>query len=199
MLSDSAVRQAKPGAKACKLFDGGGLYLLIAPTGGKLWRLKYRFEGREKLLALGAYPDVALKQAREARDEARKILAAGIDPGAERKAAKAALINRQVGSFEAVAREWFEKFSPAWAPSHAATIIRRLERDVFPWLGGPPVGDITAVELLEVLRRVEARGAPWKPPIAFIKSADKYFATRSRRDAPGASLPVTYVPCRPCA
>lgn len=161
-LTDTAVRQAKPTDKARKLFDGRGLYLLILPAGGKYWRLKYRFAGKEKLLALGAYPDVSLKQARERREAARKTLAAGIDPSAERQAAKAAAIaveRRERDTFEAVAREWFGKYSPVWVPGHAETIIRRLERDVFPWLGARPVTEVTAVELLGVLRRIEARGA----------------------------------------
>ena len=159
MLSDTAIRQAKPTIKPRKLFDASGLYLLIVPTGGKWWRLKYRFAGKERLLALGTYPDVGLKQAREKRDAARKLIAAGIDPGAQRKAAKAALIARETGNFEAVAREWFKTFSKEWAQTHAATIIRRLERDVFPWLGTCLAGEITAPDLLKVLRRVEARGA----------------------------------------
>ena len=161
-LTDAAVRQAKPADKPRKLFDGRGLYLLILPAGGKYWRFKYRFGGKEKLLALGAYPDVSMKQARERRDAARKALAAGSDPSAERQAAKAAVVaaeQRERDTFEAVAREWFGKYSSVWAPGHAETIIRRLERDVFPWLGSLPVAEITAVMLLEVLRRVEARGA----------------------------------------
>lgn len=159
MLSDTAIRQAKPTIKPRKLFDANGLYLLIAPTGGKWWRLKYRFAGKEHVLALGTYPDVGLKAAREKRDAARKLRAAGIDPGDERRKAKAALMQREGGSFEAVAREWFEKFSAGWAPTHATTVIRRLERDVFPWLGTHPAGEIAAPDLLTVLRRVEARGA----------------------------------------
>jgi integrase len=159
MLSDSAIRNAKPRLKAYKLFDGGGLFLLVNPNGGKWWRFKHRFAGKEKLISFGVYPDVGLKQAREARDEARKLLAARIDPSVHRKAIKAALINQEAGGLEAVSREWFHKFSTIWAPTHARTIIRRLERDVFPWLGGRPVGGITAVELLEVLRRIEGRGA----------------------------------------
>jgi len=158
-LSDTAIRQVKSGPKPRKLFDSGGMYLLVTPSGGKWWRFKYRSGGKERLLALGTYPEVGLKQARERRDQARKQIAAGIDPGVERKAAKAALVQRGVETFEAVAREWFEKFSATWAPSHAKTVIRRLERDVLPWLGGRPVGEITAVELLTVLRRVESRGA----------------------------------------
>jgi len=162
MLTDVKVRNAKPGARALKLFDGGGLYLLIMPAGGKCWRLKYRFAGKEKLLALGVYPEIGLRQARDRRDEARKLLASGIDPSEQRKAAKAAAIaaeRREQDSFEAVGREWFQKYSPGWVSAHAETVRRRLEGDVFPWLGARPVNEITAVELLEVLRRVEARGA----------------------------------------
>ncbi|MGB8421638.1 tyrosine-type recombinase/integrase [Paraburkholderia sp.] len=158
-LTDTTIRNAKSGERPLKLFDGGGLFLLIAATGGKLWRLKYRFGGKEKLLALGVYPDVSLKKARERRDEARTQLADGIDPGANRKAMKASNLSRAAGSFEVIAREWFGKFAPTWAKSHADKIIQRLEKDVFPWLGARPVAEITAPELLTVLRRVEDRGA----------------------------------------
>jgi integrase len=135
------------------------MFLLITPTGGKLWRLKYRFEGREKLLALGAYPEVGLGEARERRDDARKQLAARVDPGAVRKAQKAAKEALIANAFEVVAREWHARQAPAWAPSHGDKILRRFELDVFPWLGTRPVGEITPRELLEVLRRIEARGA----------------------------------------
>ncbi|AIO41434.1 hypothetical protein DM40_998 [Burkholderia cenocepacia] len=158
-LTDILIRSTRPGDKAQKLFDGGGLFLLIAPTGGKLWRLKYRFGGREKLLALGVYPDVSLKQARERRDEARKLLADDVDPGATRKAQKAARLASAADSFEVIAREWFAKFAPSWAESHSSKIIQRLEKDVFPWLGARPIAEITAPELLTVLRRIEDRGA----------------------------------------
>jgi len=160
-LTDMKVRNAKPEVKPRKLFDGRGPFLLVTPGGGKWWRHKYRFGGRAKTLSLGIYPDVGLREARERRDEARKLLAAGVDPGVERKAtkaAKAAEVARETATFDIVAREWFAKQSLAWAPGHAETVIRRLERDVFPTVGGRPVGEITAVELLEVLRRVEARG-----------------------------------------
>jgi integrase len=161
-LTDVKIRQAKPAVKPSKLFDGRGLFLLLTPAGGKWWRFKYRFGGKAKTLSLGVYPDVGLREARERREAARRLLASVIDPGEERKAAKVAKAvaeRRERDTLEAVAREWFEKFSPAWAPTHASTIIRRLERDVFPWLGGRPVDEITAVELLEALRRVEVRGA----------------------------------------
>ena len=139
-LTATSIRNAKPQARPVKLFDGKGLYLLVQPTGARWWRLKYRIEGREKLLSLGTYPDVSLAIARERRDEARKLLANGIDPSAKRQAEKEA----QVDSFEAVAREWFEKFSSSWAASHADVIIRRLEKDVFPWIGSKPIGTVKA-------------------------------------------------------
>jgi integrase len=158
-LSDTTVRRAKPGEKQRKLFDAHGLYLLLAPTGSRWWRLKYRFAGKEKLLALGSYPEVSLKEARVRCHDARKKLAAGVDPSADRKTTKAALAALGNGNFEAVAREWFEKFWPKLAPSHAITVIQRLEHNVFPWLGTRPIAEITAPEVLTVLRRIEARGA----------------------------------------
>lgn len=159
MLTDPAIRNAKPKDKPYRLSDALGLYIEIAPSGGKLWRLKYRFGGKEKRLALGVYPDVGLKEARQRRDEARKLLAAGIDPSENRKAQKAAHADRTANSFETVAREWFAKHSATWAPSHASKILQRLEKDVFPWIGGKPISDITAPALLAVLRRIEDRGA----------------------------------------
>jgi integrase len=158
-LTDTAIRNAKPADKARKLFDGGGLYLEVAPSGGKWWRLKYRYGGKEKRLSLGVYPDVSLKGARERRDEARKLLANDIDPSEHRQAQKAAKEDRAANSFEVVAREWHAKHLPSWTDKHAETIIRRLELNVFPWLGGKPVADITAPQLLQVIRRIEERGA----------------------------------------
>ncbi len=158
-LTDTAIRNAKPAKKAKKLFDGGGMYLEVAPSGGKWWRLKYRFGGKEKRLSLGVYPDVSLKDARERRDEARKLLANGIDPGENRKAKKAAKVERAANSFEVVAREWFAKRSPNWSASHTPRIIRRLEQDIFPWIGGKPIADLTPPQLLEAIRRIEKRGA----------------------------------------
>lgn len=158
-LSDTAIRNAKPANKAKKLFDGGGLYLEVAPNGGKWWRLKYRFDGREKHLSLGVYPDVSLKDARDRRDEARKLLANEIDPSENRKAKKAVKVERAANSFEVVAREWFAKYEPNWSANHANRIIRRLERDIFPWIGGKAIAVITAPQLLEAVRWIEQRGA----------------------------------------
>jgi len=141
------------------MFDTNGLYLEIAPAGGKWWRLKYYFGGKEKRLSLGVYPHVGLKKARDRRDEARRLVADGIDPGEHRKAIKEMRADRAQNSLEAVAREWFSKYSPSWAAGHADKIIRRLERDVFPWIGARPIAEITAPDLLTVMRRIEARGA----------------------------------------
>lgn len=157
-LTDVAVRNAKPAEKSQRLFDSNGLYLEVSPTGGKWWRLKYRIDGKEKRLSLGTYPDVSLKDARDRRDEARKLMASGIDPGEHRKATKAARAERSANSFEVIGREWFEKNRPTWAASHADKIIRRLENDVFPWLGGKAIAEITAPDVLAVLRRIEGRG-----------------------------------------
>ena len=158
-LTDAKVRNAKPAEKMFKLYDERGLFLMVAPEGGKLWRLKYRIDGKEKLLALGGYPDVGLKEAREKRDDARKLLAAGVDPGAARKAQKAARIERAANSFEVIAREWFAKNEPAWAPSHSTRVCRRMERDIFPWIGGSPIADLKAPEILATVKRIAERGA----------------------------------------
>ena len=158
-LSDTTIRNAKPSEKPRKLADGGGLYIEIAPSGGKWWRFKYRFEGKEKRISLGVYPDVGLKDARDKHAEARKLLAAGVDPSANKKATKAAQGERSANSFEIVAREWFDKHAPNWKENHSSKIIRRLEVDIFPWLGALPVGEITAPDLLAAVRRIESRGA----------------------------------------
>jgi integrase len=158
-LTNTEIRNAKPRSKPYKLTDEKGLFLLITPSGGKWWRLKYRFGGKEKLLSLGVFPDVGAKYARERRDEARKLLAQGIDPSQHRKLQKRAKQDRAANSFETVAREWFAKHVPGWAPGHSSKIIQRFERDVFPWLGDRPIAEIAAPELLIVLRRIEARGA----------------------------------------
>lgn len=157
-LTDTAIRSAKPTEKPQKLADEKGLFLLVHPNGSKYWRLKYRFDGKEKGLAFGVYPDVGLKDARAKRDEARRLLADGIDPGEHRKANKNARADAVGNSFESVAREWFTKLLPTWTPDHADKIIKRLERDVFPWIGGKPIADLNAPAVLTTIRRIEARG-----------------------------------------
>ena len=156
-LTDAKIRTIRPTEKPQKLFDGGGLFLLITPTGGKLWRLKYRFGGIEKLLAIGAYPQISLAEARQKRDQAIALMLNGVDPSDTKKAQKAAG-NQEAETFEVIAREWHTKFSASWAASHGGKIIRRLELYVFPWLGDRPIKSITAPDLLTVLRRIEAKG-----------------------------------------
>lgn len=156
-LTDVKIKQAKPREKPYRLSDERGLYLEISPGGGKWWRFKYRFDKKEKRLSLGVYPDVSLATARERRDEARKLLANSVDPSQRRKAAKQTKAGLLQNSFEAVTREWHTKQSKIWSPSHAEKVIRRFERDVFPWLGSKPISEITTPELLAVLHRVEHR------------------------------------------
>lgn len=157
MLTDSSVKNAKAQAKPYKLADERALYLLVTPSGGKLWRFKYRrpVTRKENTLALGAYPDVSLRKARERRDEARKALSDGIDPADQRKAAAAA----GAATFEAVAREWIANNATRWNASNAEQVTARLERNVFPWIGRKPVADVTAADVLAVIRRIAERGA----------------------------------------
>jgi Arm DNA-binding domain len=157
MLSKLLIDKTKPQAKTVRLSDGRGMYLEISPTGGKWWRFKYRFAGREKRISLGVYPDVQLAAAREKREEARRQVAAGIDPGEQRKAEAIALIESTENTFEAIAREWFGMFSKQWVPGHADKIIRRLELNVFPWIGTRTIKAITA----PVAGGSAANGASW--------------------------------------
>jgi integrase len=157
-LTNVRIKRLKPEKKAYKVFDGRGLYMEISPSGGRLWRLKYRFEGREKRLALGVYPEVTLAEAREKREAARKLLAQGIDP-TDAKKAKKAQETAQEETLEVIAREWHQRFYSTWTPGHAARIMTVLETDVFPWIGSRPIKEVNAPELLAVARRVEARGA----------------------------------------
>lgn len=160
-LADTAVRNAKPKDKPYKLGDKKGLFLLIHPNGSKYWRMKYRYGGKEKLLALGVYPDVGLREARDRRDEARKLLTNDVDPGIVKKQSKESIRESIKNSFEAIAREWFAKHSGSgkWCNAHSEKIMRRSESDIFPWIGGRPIADIFAPELLAVVRRIESRGA----------------------------------------
>jgi integrase len=157
-LNNLKVQTAKPKGKPYKLFDGDGLYLLVTEKGHKWWRLKYRFGGKEKSLALGTYPEISLADARERRNEARKQVARGIDPGTVKKAMKQAT-TAETETFEVIAREWHAKFITTWTTGHAGTIMARMERDLFPWIGARPINEIRAPELLAALRRVESRGA----------------------------------------
>ena len=160
-LSDTAIRKAKPAATPIKLADGEGLYLLLNPNGSRWWRWDYRrpVTGKRNTLSLGTYPATGLADARGKRDDARKLLAAGVDPGEHRKAEKAAGEDRAANSFEVVGREWFAKQKINWVQGHADKVLLRLENDVFPWLGKRPVADVTAKELLTTINRIVDRGA----------------------------------------
>lgn len=158
-LSDTKARAAKPKEKPYKLADAGGLFLLVNPNGRKWWRLKYRFEGKEKLLSLGVYPDTGLADARGLRDEARSQLAAGTDPGEARKQKKIKKATSNANSFEAIAREWHGiQAAGRWTEGHATKTMQGLEKHIFPTLGHRPISEITAGELLAVLKTMQARG-----------------------------------------
>lgn len=158
VLTEMAVRKAVPATKAFNLYDVGGLYLTVSPTGAKWWRLKYQFAGRERRMGLGRYPEVGVSEARRHRDDARAMLRSGIDPGAQRRSQRLAGQLAVENSFEAVAREWLENKKVEWVPDHTLKIRTWLETHVFPWLGRRPIVELEAPEVLSVLRRLVARG-----------------------------------------
>lgn len=156
-LTDVAIRRVKPAAKPLKLGDSGGLYLYITTAGSKSWRWKYRFSGKEKLLTLGLYPDVGLAAARGLREDARRLLADGVDPSEQRKAATAAPASFPGDSFEVIAREWLR--GRPWVEAHRRKVVAWFENDVFPFIGDRPAGELKASDFLQVARRIEARRA----------------------------------------
>lgn len=158
-LTDLKCKSTKPTRKTQRLFDGGGLYLEVAASGGKWWRLKYRIAGREKRISLGVYPEISLKDARANRDAARKHIDAGTDPSDVKKAQRVIATRAADDSFEHVAREWVEKFQANWSEGHRDLILHRFELYVFPWHGQQAVSAVTAPALLATLRRIEERGA----------------------------------------
>lgn len=158
-LTDVAVRKAKPRTKPYKMADGGGLFMLVQPNSSKYWRLAYRFENKQKILALGVYSDVSLILARERREAARKLLATGIDPSENRKAKKRARLDSSENSFEVVAREWLAFYMKNKVASHSEKVVRRFERFLFPWLGNKPIAEITPPQVLEALKRIENLGS----------------------------------------
>lgn len=155
-LTETGIRTAKPGAKVRKLSDGGGLYIQINPNGSRYWRYKYRFHGKQKTLALGTYPDVKLARARKLHQQAREQLAAGVDPGAEKKRAKTDATEH---TFEKIAWEWIHRQEKRWSADHTRRVRTSLEQDMFPDLGDRPIHEIKAPELLATLRKIEHRGA----------------------------------------
>lgn len=188
-LTDAACRGAKPdpSGKPRKLPDGGGLLLFVSPSGGRLWRMRYRFEGKEKVLSFGAYPDVKLTDARALRDKAKRALAEGRDPGAN---AKAALTAPAGDTFEAVAREWIKAQSATWSTAHSARILSRFERDVFKAIGSIAVAEVTAPQILAMLRPVEDRAPDVAGRIRMTTGAIMRYAIatgRASRD-PAADL-----------
>jgi len=159
MLSDLAIRRASAKAKAYKRYDGGGLYLLITLKGAKYWRFDYRFQAKRKTLALGVYPRISLKQARHAHLEAKAQLDQGIDPCQRRQIIKLVQGDTQGTHFEAIAREWHQRYYSTWSPAYAQTILHRLQVNIFPFIGGREIAEIEALELLAPLRKIEARGS----------------------------------------
>ncbi len=158
-LTDIIAKNIKPKDKIFRIFDERGLYLEINPNGGKYWRFKYRFDGKEGRLAFGVYPELSLKEARDKRDEARKKIKNGINPSEEKKLAKLTRMINTDNSFENVAREWHDKQKDRYTPKHYKIVLKRLETDVFPLLGSRPIGQIKAPELLVTIQKIEKRGA----------------------------------------
>ena len=210
-LTASKVQSAKPGihpdygptgGKPYKLRDGGGLFLLVNPDGAKLWRLDYRrpVSGKQNTIGLGTFPTVKLAEAREAREQARKLLSDNIDPIEQRRTDDANRATAAGNSFEAVAREWFGKQSAGWAATHADKVIRRLERDLFPWIGARPISEIEAPELLQHLERIEQRGAVETAHRALQTCGQVFrYAIRTGRALrdPAAALKGALTPWRP--
>lgn len=153
------IRRAKPEAKAYTLGDGQGLSLLVEPNGSKSWRFRYRYAGKPKMISLGVYPTITLAEARSRRDEARKIVAEGKNPSEVRKEQKLALRIQSENAFEKIAREWHQMKSAKWSAGYASDIIEAFQNDIFPYVGARPVGEIKPLELLNVLRKIEKRGA----------------------------------------
>ena len=159
MLTDTAIRKAKPGIKGFKLADGGGLHVFVSPAGGKSWRFRYEIDGKEKLLTLGKYPVMGIADARSARDEAKAILHEGRDPAVAKKQRKLSSIQQSGETFEILAREWHKTNRSRWSEIHASDIMLSIERDVFPAIGQYPVRDVTVPMVLAVLRPIEERGS----------------------------------------
>ncbi len=158
-LTETQCKNAKPSVKAYKLFDGAGLYLEITVNGSKLWRQKYYYLNKEKRLALGSYPTISLKQARDRRDAAKRLISENKDPVQERRKEKEGILADNGNTFEKIAREWHDHKKPEWKPEHAQTVLDRLEKDVFPVIGGVPVKELTHKKLLDMAKSIQERGA----------------------------------------
>ncbi len=158
-LTDAKIRNTKAGDKPLKLTDGGGLYLEIRLTGTKLWRLRYRIDGKENVFAIGGYPEIGLADARDAREKAKPLIRQGIHPSHNRQAERLANSAANANTFEAVAREWIKKKAPSWTPYYLRQVERFMAADVFPFVGKLPIRNVSAAHLLEILNRIEGRGA----------------------------------------
>ena len=158
-LTETQIKNAKPQEKTYTLSDGGGLYLLINPNGGKWWRLKFYYQKKERLISFGVYPTVSLKEARKRQAEAKELLVKGVDPGEHKKAVKQAIRSESQNSYEIIAREWLNKYAPSWSETNRLKVTGRQEKDIFPLLGSRPISSITPPELLAALRVIENRGA----------------------------------------
>lgn len=159
IVCENAAKKAQEAGRTLKLADGQGLYLQAMPSGARYWRFRYRFAGKEKVLALGVYPEVSLKEARDKRDAARRLLADNQDPSRVKKEKRLQAFSESENTFEKLAREWFEQQRAILTPKHADALVARFERDVFPYIGSLPVRDIKPAYVLEVCRKVEARKA----------------------------------------
>lgn len=161
-LTDLEIRRSKPREKSYTLNDGNGLSLLIEPNGSRGWRFRYRFDGKPKMISLGTYPDVTLNDARRKRDDARRLVAGGINPSDVRKEDKLAKLSRNQNTFEAIAREWYAKRIDRWSESYGEEMMKTFEADVFPFIGQRPIADIKPMELMSVLSKLDERGATEK-------------------------------------
>lgn len=201
-LTDAALRNAKPQAKAYKLADGGGLYLEILPTGGKSWRLKYRIDGKEKRLVFGLWPEVSLKRARHLREKAKTLLAEGVDPGEKRKQDKAdaeAQAKEAATTFELVAREWHSKQVQVWSAGHGIKVMSCLEQYLFPAIGTAPINSLRAPDILPTLRAVEDKGINYtaKKLRQYCESIFAFaVATGQAERNVGADLRGALAPCK---
>jgi len=158
-LSDAKLRALKPNQAPYKVSDGEGLYVLVSPNGSKLWRWAYRFQGKQKTLALGQYPAVSLLGARRSRDAAKDLLTAGTDPAAERKAERRKKSVVAGNTFESVANEWFDANHARWVESYSSRLRSRLDDDLLPALGRRPIAEIEPLDVLDAIRKIESRGA----------------------------------------
>ncbi|AOE83083.1 tyrosine-type recombinase/integrase [Pseudomonas sp. TCU-HL1] len=190
-LTDAKIRNSKSGDKSLKLTDGGGLYLEVRPTGAKLWRLRYRIDGKENVFAIGGYPEIGLADARNEREKARSLIRQGVHPSHNRQAERLATSAANANTFEAVAREWIKKKAPGWTPYYLRQVERFMAADVFPFVGKLPIRSVSVAHLLEILSRIEARGAPTVALLVrqWSSAVFRYAVATLRADAdPAAAL-----------